>query len=408
MVQKPLLPPELAEKAKAFGEKMGPWLAKAGTALTMLLHAGRLPTLGDTFRHLCVVGLNRSELLLAGETTPVFADRWQDLADDNLKRGLGLVFFAPRTLEGKPVNPYLFLTADDTGEAEGAEGNLAAAQQDMAGMGLLDFCRMAPAQPNTVNIVIAADVLFHWDVNDNYVLPTTTTGWVRDVEQVLKGYPRTTKAALYTNWDTDLLPPSERIARHSLRDLPVDESAWLNKPTVQEKYGTHLLALSLLVATGTWFMLHMQNNAIEEVNDKLRAVEQQIPREGRFAEMARAVTEQEKMMQKRDLFYLAVKDAARTVEQAQMKLESFEVANPEPQEPPKSYIVTFEAVKGAYEGWLQEEPIAKDILLNSAMLEAIRKQPGNGFKLEGLIPLNPAWKAYGQLKRPLAAEGEGK
>jgi hypothetical protein len=66
-------------------------------------------SVGGTFRHLCFVGLNKSELLLQGEVQPVFNDSWSDQISDNMKRHTGLLFFAPRGLDGKPVNPYLFL-----------------------------------------------------------------------------------------------------------------------------------------------------------------------------------------------------------------------------------------------------------------------------------------------------------
>lgn len=409
MMNRFTLPPAARDTLAKLAAEAGPLLVRAGKGLSLLMHAGRLPTLGDTFRHLCVVGLNRSELLLAGENTPVFSDSWKNLADDNLRRGLALVFFAPRTLEGKPVNPYLFLTQEAAGDgsAEVAD-NLPLAEQEMAGMSLLDFCRMTPAAPNTVSMLLAADVLFHWDVHDNYVLPTTTTGWLRDVEQVMKGYPRTTRAVIYTNWDTDILPPSERIVVRPLRELALDDETWLNKPTFQQKYGNHVLALALLAATATWFGLHMQGNAIDDVNEQLRMIEQQIPSEGRFADLARAVAEQDKTMQKRDLFYLTVKDTARAVEQAGMKVASFEVKVPDPNTPPQEYVVTIEAQKGVYEGWLQEEPVARDVLTNSALMVAVRKPPGTTYKLEGLVPLAPAWKDYQALKRPLAASEEGR
>jgi hypothetical protein len=55
-----------------------------------------------------------------------------------------------------------------------------------------------------------------------------------------------------------------------------------------------------------------------------------------------------------------------------------------------------------YEGWLQEEPIAKQVLLGSALMAAVRKPPsGNTFKIEGLVPLEPAWRDYKKLMKPL-------
>ncbi|MFZ2587255.1 MAG: hypothetical protein WAZ18_03955 [Alphaproteobacteria bacterium] len=399
------LPPELKDKAQKAWAVAKPVVQAAGRTLNTLMTAGRTPTLGDTFSHLCVVGLNKSELLLAGERTPVFADAWQDLADDNLRKGLGLVFFAPRTLEGTPVNPYVFLAGDGAVGAGEGEDTAALAQQTMQGMGLLDFCRMPPAGPNQLNMVLAADVLFHWDVRDNYVLPTTATGWVRDVEQVLKGYPRTTKATLYTNWETDLLPPSDRITVRPLREMPVAEGVWLNQPTFQERYGTMVLAVALMAATGTWLLLHSQSSAIEDVNEQLRVVEQQIPQGGRMSDLAKAVAEEEKFMEKRELFYLAVKDTARAIGTSSMKFDNFEVKQPDPQVPPTDLVATIQAPKDAYQGWLQEEPIAKDVLMASALMTAIRKPPANVFKLEGLIPLTPALK---ELKALAKASNKGK
>lgn len=400
MLDKLNLPPNLKENAHRAWARVGPWLAQAGKATEKLLTAGRLPTLGETFSHLCIVGLNKSELLLAGEKTPVFSENWQDLADDNLRRGLALMFFAPRTLEGTPVNPHLFLMGEGKNDADAnAEGSLAMAEQALQGMGLLDFCRMTPSDPNRLNMVLAADVLFHWDVHDNYVLPTTNLSWVRDVEQVLKGYPRTTKAVIYTSWETDLMPPSERITILPLRELPIDEAVWLNKPTFQDKYGSHVLAIALLVATGMWFMLHSQQQSIDAVNEELRMVEQQIPNQGRMGDLSKAVSEQEKFLQRRELFYLSVKDTARAITTSQVKFVNFEVKQADPQTTPKEYIATIEAEKGAYTGWLQEEPIAKDVLMASALMTAIRKPPANTFKLEGLIPLELVWKDYKRLSK---------
>lgn len=397
------LPPEIQQQAKRLWAAAGPVAAQVGRQLSALMSAGRAPTIGSTFKHICVVGLNRSELLLAGESNPVFGEAWQDLADDNLKRNLGLIFFAPRGLDGEPVNPYLFLAGDAVADPDTVDANtLGLAQQMMGSMGLLDLCRMPPASPNTVNILLAGDVLFHWDVKDNYVLPTSATSWTRDIEQVIKGYPRTTKAVIYTNWDTDLLVKTDRITIRPLSDLPVPDEVWLNKPTTQEKYGNHVLAVALLVASATAGLLHLQGRGIDELNEQLRIVEQQIPREGRFTELARAVTEQEKLLQKRELFYLSVKDSARAINSANMKFANFEVKAPDPQEPPTEYIVTIEAEKDVYQGWLQEEPIAKNLLLGSALMVAVRKPPsGNAFKIEGLVPLESTWREYKKLMRPL-------
>lgn len=418
LLRKLNLPPEsqqvITEGIQTVRTQLGPMIAAAKPVLTKMAEAiddalqSGTGTVGDTFRHLCVVGLNKSELLLGGENNPVFADNWQNLADDSLRRGMGLIFFAPRNLDGQPVNPYLFLAGEQLSEATmgtapGDVDTVGLAQQLLSGMGLLDFCRMPPASPNTINLMLAGDVLFHWDFKDNYILPTTTTSWVRDIEQILKGYPRTTKANLYTNWDTEILGANDRITIKKLREIPLSDVTWLNKPTFQEKYGTQVLALSLLIATGVGALLHFQGRGVDDLNEQIRIIEQQIPREGKFVELNKAVKDQEKATQKRELFYLSVKDAARAIDESEMRFANFEVRVPDPEAAPDSYIVTIEAEKGAYKGWLQEEPVAKDILLNSALMVAVRKPPANTFKIEGLVPAEKAWREFKRLNQPLGA-----
>jgi hypothetical protein len=358
-------------------------------------------TLASYFKHILVVGLNRSELNAAGESNAIFNDNWQDLISENMRRHMALVFFAPRGLDGEPINPHLFLTGemgDDGTRAEGtAEANQALAEQVLQGVGLLDYCRISPAVPNTVNMVLAADVLFHWDVKDSYVLPTSPTTWVRDVEQVIKSYPRTTKVQLYTTWNTDILTPSDKLKIFALKDLPLDEQAWLNQPTVQEKYAGHVLTTAIIAAVLTFSGLWFKQGRIDDLNDQLRMIEQQIPGEGRLSELERGITEQERMQKMREVFFLSVKDAARAIARAEMKTASFEVKTPDPATPPKQLILTLEAEKGAYNGWMEEEPIARSVLVNSALLRAVRKLPGTGYKLEGLVNLTDVYKQFTKL-----------
>lgn len=399
------LPPEasqqlrrqLSEGLGAAGVALAPLAESLARTVRRLMEKGTTATLGSTFRTICIVGLNRTELLLAGESQSIFGDSWQELIDESMRRQLALVFFAPRGFDGEPVNPYLFLAGEQIG-AESADtvdvSTLALAQQLLGTLPLLDFCRMSPAAPNTLNMVIAGDVLFHWDVKDNYILTTTPSTWARDVEQVLKGYPRTTRAHIYTQWDKDVLPPSDRITVSSLRDLPLDPATWINKPTLQEAYANQVLGLGIAMAVLTAGVLYWKQQSLNDLNEELRVIEQQIPREGRFLELERAVNEQEKMMQKRDVFYLTVKDIARSLQTSQMKVANFEVRAPDVQVVPKQYLVTVEAARDAYNGWLQEEPIAKSVLVNSALLEAVRKQPANAYKLEGLVTVDKVWKAY--------------
>lgn len=409
------LPPQIQEKLEKWLPLVNDYMARAETYLgpvaqlavkearkiwTQLAEAGITSSIGGTFRHICIVGLNRSELLLQGETQSVFSDNWQDLADNTIRRNMALIFFAPRGLDGLPVNPYLFLMGESENKTEEEETNNAAmlAQQSIGNMPLLDFCRMSPAAPNTVNILIAADTLFHWDVKDNYVLPTTPTSWMRDLDQVLKSYPRTTKAVLYTQWETEILPPSERIRIQRLRDLPLDSQTWLNQPTVQEKYGSYVLLGAVVVAVLAYGGLWLKQRSLQNVTEQLRLVEQQIPRGGQFGDLEKAISEQEKMFRKRELFGVVVKDAARAVQNAKMKADNFEVRVPEPAEPPKNYLVTIEAMRNAYQGWLQEEPIAREIMRHSATFDAIRKPPTtSGFKLEALVEAGGLQKKYNLL-----------
>ncbi len=377
------------------GEFLGPLWAELRIILaglrTRLEQSTPSSTVGSTFRHLCFVGLNKSELLLGGETQSIFNDSWTDLTSDNIKRHTGLMFFAPRGLDGKPVNPYLFLSGEGVPDEEDmADPNaIALAEQVVGPMALLDLCRIAPSAPNTVNLLLVADCLFHWDTKDNYVLPTTPTSWVRDIEQVLKSYPRTTRAHLYTQWETELLPPSERITVHRLRDLPLDDATWLNKPTLQERYGSHMLFIGIVMAAAVWGGLWYQSQQLQELTDQLNMIEQQIPRGGQYSDMERGITEQERMWQKRDLFALVTKDAARSIHKSGIKISSFEVRVAEQDQPPKTYVLTVDARADAYQGWLQQEPIARNLILQSAVLDAIRKPPTTtGFKLEGIVDAN--------------------
>ena len=386
---------------RSAGEFLGPLWAELrtviNTATTKIAQSAPSSTVGSTFRHLCFVGLNKSELLLGGETQPIFNESWADLTSDNIKRHTGLMFFAPRGLDGKPVNPYLFLAGEGVPDDDTLidPNAVALAEQVVGPMALLDLCRISPAPPNTVNMLLVADTLFHWDVKDNYVLPTTPTSWVRDVEQVLKSYPRTTRANLYTQWETDILPPSDRITVHRLREFPLDDATWLNKPTLQERYGNHMLAIGLTLSAAVWAGLWYQSQQLQELTDQLNMIEQQIPRGGQYSDMERGISEQEKMWQKRDLFALVTKDSARAIHKSGIKITSFEVRVAEQDQPPKTYVLTIDAKADAYQGWLQQEPIARSLILQSAVLDAIRKPPTtNGFKLEGIVDANTLMRDF--------------
>jgi hypothetical protein len=92
------------------------------------------------------------------------------------------------------------------------------------------------------------------------------------------------------------------------------------------------------------------------------------------------------MMQKRDLFALVTRDTARAVQRSGMQVNSVEVRVTDPDNPPVNYLVTLEGKPDVYQGWLQQEPVARAIMLSSAVFDAVRKPPSTGtFRLEGLV-----------------------
>lgn len=347
-------------------------------------------TLGSKFKNICFIGLNRVEFMPDKTEDAIFGDTWQDVTDEQTRKKLCLAFFAPRELDGEPVNPFAFLAGEEADDEDAG----AMMRQAVEHMPLLDLCRMAPATVNTVNILVVADVIYHWDVNDNYVQPTTQYSWGRDIKQILKAYARNIDVNIYTNWPTDQMAEVPKGTMHPVRSLPLDPEVWINMPTFQEQWGTHVLVASLLLACGVYGVLYLQQQKIDKISEQIRIVQQQIPRESRFASMAQAINEQEKHMQPRALFPYIVKDMGHAIHGAQMKIENLEVKNPRPQDPPENLLVTIEAEKDAYQGWLEEEPVAKALLLNSATLKAIRKPPGNTFKLEGLIDLSNTLRTF--------------
>ncbi|MDD9911612.1 MAG: hypothetical protein OXR68_05455 [Alphaproteobacteria bacterium] len=353
-----------------------------------LLKSATQPTIGSRFRDICIVGLNRVELLVAGSEEPVLGDGWQDVTDEQTRRRMALLFFAPRELDGQPVSPYQLLAEEPDDEEV-----VHATQQALGNIPLVDLCRISPAEPNTVNFLVAADTIFHWDLNDNYVLPTTKFTWVKDIQRIMRSYPKATKATIYTNWDADKVGDLE-IPTKPLRSFPLDLDTWVNIPTFQEKNGTYVLIAAVGLIAATWALLHYQSQQMKSFSEEIRITQQRIPREGKFVELSRFMVEQEKFMQYRDLYPWLIRDAANAIQISNMKIESLEVVSPTPLEPTDVMIATIEAERGIYKGWLQEEPIAKDVLISSRTMSAVRKPPGNLFKLEGLMNLKPLMRAY--------------
>jgi len=364
--------------------------------------------LSSRFKGVCVVGLNKTELMTDKNEPSLFGDHWQDMIDDASRRNTALLFFAPRDLSGSPVNPYLFLAGDDVDIDDAEEEALF--MQNVGTLALFDFCRLPPVNNNEVGIILAADMLFHWDSEDNYIIPTSAASWPNDIKRITKGYRKNTHITLYTHWNTDVFAdPPINLNFRPLQDAPLVEQTWVNQPTFQEKHGTRVLLLSILFALLCAGGLFVQRQGLTQLDEEIGIVEQQIPREGKYIRLARPIREQEAQMRYRHLFPLLVQDVARTIQKSEMKVDNFEVRNPKPQDAPRQMIATIEAERAAYQGWLQEEPVAKAILTNSATFTALRKPPGNSFKLEGLIDLTRINKEFiaAQKRQTSSKEGEG-
>ena len=365
-------------------------------------HAAK-QTVGSRFRNLCVVGLGKVELVLERNEDSIFGDNWQDVTDEQTRRRMALMFFAPRELDNAPVDPYTFLAQEeDDDDPEAAE----ILRHSLGSMPLLDMCRMPPADPNTLNIVIAADLIFHWDIKDSYIVPTTKFSWVKDVQEILKTYPKATEVTIYTNWEAETATDINARIRH-LSSLPLATETWVNIPTFQEKNGTLVLIASLVLAGLCWAGLNWQTRQLDSLTEMVQITQQRIPREAKFVGLNRFMQEQERFIKAREQFPWVVRDIAQTIATAEMDIDNFEIENPTPLEPTDYMIATIEAERGSYKGWLQEEPIAKDILLGSASLSAIRKPPGKIFKLEGLIHLPTVEKALATAKKALAPSKKG-
>jgi hypothetical protein len=334
------------------------------------------------FKNLCFVGLNKVEFHPeSGEV--LFAANWQDVVDEPARRSLMLGFFAPRDLTGDPVDPMTIL---GTGEDTPPE----ALAQMYRNVALFDFCRIRPAAANTVNVLIVADAIFHWDVNDSYVLPTSTDTWVRNLQQILKQYPRSTTKNVYTAWDTSKAKELEANF-YGVRELPFDTGMWLNMPSVQEKYANHALVAGVLAAGMAYGVVYLQDQQIKSIQQDISRAQQVVG--GNAAAMLNVmeqINQQEQYMRYRTLISLIMKDLGLTLKDANLKLDSFGLDNSSPNTPPTALVASFKMQDRAYVGFQQQEPVAKLLLRNSAVLTAVRKPPGetNALVLEGLIPLS--------------------
>ena len=70
-------------------------------------------TIGGKFRHLCIVGLNRCEVYLHGQTEPLTGEHWSEITEESTRKNMAFCFFAPQVVsDSDAVDPYLYLAAD--------------------------------------------------------------------------------------------------------------------------------------------------------------------------------------------------------------------------------------------------------------------------------------------------------
>lgn len=365
-----------------------------------------LTIIGDKFKNICFIGLNKVEYFPEHSEDSIFADSWRDVTDEQTRKSLALCFFAPRDLNGEPVDPYLFL--GDVEDPDDPEAALMA-KQSFAGIPMIDLCRMKDVKPNSLHILVVADVIFHWDMKDSYIQPTSAMSWTRDIQQILKSYPKSTEKIIYTNWDSVKLEAMQ-LTILPVKEMPLYTEAWLNKPSFQEKYGFPVLATSILMAMFAYFINYQQAKTIDILNNQITQVRTSTPRGQNYEALERAIFEQEDFMRYKALTPMIVKDIASAIQLSGTSIESYEIKNNNPNTPAEQLLVTIKTPKDAYKGWLQEEPIAKALTGQSVTLSAIRKPPGgNALTLEGLIDLNKVQEMvddYRQEIQPETTSGE--
>ena len=358
---------------------------------------------GNKFKNLCFLGLNRVEYFPEQSEESIFADTWQDVTDEHSRRSLALLFFAPRDLDGDPVDPYIFLTESDEEEDE---QSILIAQQAFGDIPLIDMCRMRSKDPNEVHILVTADIIFHWDSKDSYVQPTSPVSWVRDLQNILKTYPRTTERYIYTNWENARINELGATLR-PVSELEIDEDAWVNMPSFQEKHGFAVMFISIVAAFIAYFVIFLQGSEIDKLSSKIRAVDLETPSGKSYLELNRAISSQQKFMRYRGLMPFITRDVANAIQRSGMKIHSFQIKSPDSQEASEILIVNIKAQKDAYKGWLEEEPISKALLGQSVTMSAIRRPPGgNQFSIEGIVELEPISQMLAEYQEDVKRAGQ--
>lgn len=340
-----------------------------------------------------------------GQEDSIVGPSWQDITDDHSRKNMALCFFAPRDLDGEPIDPYLYLSGQEGDEVEEKDA-INEAQHQIGSVPLFDFCRSRTDSANAVNFLIVADIIFHWDNSDSYIQPTTPHTWMRDLQQLLKTYARTTTVNVYTSHSPEKLEELN-VNVFGIQDLPLDPEVWLNMPTFQQKYGFYFLLAGILGAAGTYGMIYLQNEQITDLNRRISSISSKMPRQANFKTLEAMFDEQETRGKYRHLYPLISKDVAHSIQTSGMRAQSFEVTQHNPQQPPKNLLATIEAQDNVYRGWLQQEPVAKALLAHSVTMAAIRKPPtGSRFKLEALIQLDEVEEKVRDYQKKLQQSGE--
>lgn len=337
------------------------------------------------FRNICFVGLNRVELHPA-EGDALFAENWLDITDEHARKNLMLAFFAPHDLNGDPVDPAEVLLGNLV-EEEGYQ-----ALQQLKGISLFDMCRGQRAAPNEVNVLIVADVIYHWDASDNYIQPTSPDSWAQDLQHLLKYYPRTTVKNVYTDWDTAMARDLDGVNFFPVKEMPLDATMWVNRPSLQDKYGTYFLILGILCALGAFGANHMAGSSLDVVENQIRGLAMHGD-SSNLRDIQQKIVNIDKFMRYRSLFSLAFKDVGSAIHDARFKVKTFTLQTPttDNRTAPEDLIVDIDAYHNNYPNYDTQEPAAKEILSHSISMVAIRKPSGNApdlFSLEGLIPLD--------------------
>ena len=334
------------------------------------------------FKNRCFIGLNKVTFYTE-EGEILTGDNWLELTDEQARRNMMITFFAPRDLNGEPMDASTVLFEDNDEETD--------LLQQMKNVALFDMCQAQNAPPNTVNIVLVADVIFHWDNQDNYIQPTSDETWVDDLKEVLQGYPRTTKKYIYTDWE---IPSSVDLAdaeAHPSTDMPLDHSMWINKPNFQEQYGNHFLIAGVLLAIFAYVGLSFQESQIDAINEQTRDVNAQGNIYRDFSTIKEKVARIEQDNRYIGLFSFTFKDIALAIADIDMALNSYTLQKPNPRKASDVLITRLRVPTEEYPTFEKQEPLAENLLRTSVAIQKMRKPAERSrpetFTLEGLVPL---------------------